>query len=102
MSILQDVNCSETRPFFFFCHEEWYLKKKKKKNFNFFNDFGVPKELISEKKIQYLPGHHLCNNADPVHWKLHAKFQPGWSFDLLVITKQLPVGMAMAKPHPMW
>ena len=43
----------------------------------------------------------MLNNAHSIPWKAHAKFQPGWSFDWLLIEKQLPVGVAMTKPHPL-
>ena len=49
-----------------------------------------------------LPHLHMLNNAQTVPWKSHVKFQPGWSFDKFLRVKQLPVSVAMAKPHPIW
>ena len=42
---------------------------------------------------------HMLNNAHPVPWKPHSKFLHGWSFDWLLIAKQLSVGVAMKKMH---
>ena len=49
-----------------------------------------------------LPHPHMLNIAHPVPWKPYAKFQTGMSFNLLLIAKQHPVGVATAKLHPMW
>ena len=43
---------------------------------------------------------HVISNAHPVAWKSHSKFQSGWLYESLLISKQLPVGVAMANPHP--
>ena len=43
---------------------------------------------------------HMFNNTHPVPCKPHANFQPGWSFNLLLLAKQLLMGVALAKPHP--
>ena len=41
----------------------------------------------------------MLNNAHLVPCKLHAKFQPGLSFNLLLIAKQLPMGVVIPEPH---
>ena len=46
------------------------------------------------------PHPHMFNNDHPVSWKPHAKYQPGWSFDYLLIVKQLPVcGYGQTTPN---
>ena len=41
----------------------------------------------------------VVNNAHPDTWRPYAKFQPNWSFNQLLIAKQLPVGVANVKPY---
>ena len=59
---------------------------------------------VAMTKLQPLPLSHLVNNAHQSTWRSHAKFQPDWSFNLLLAAKTIPVGVTMTKlcplPHP--
>ena len=56
---------------------------------------------VAMTKTHPLTHLHMISNAQPVAWKPHSRFQSSWSFDQLLIEKQLRVDVAMAKPHPL-
>ena len=55
---------------------------------------------VARTKLHPVTHTHMISYSHTVSWKSHSKFYCGWSFHSFEQPKQLPVAVAMARPHP--